>query len=56
MLRHPNYVAVVGELTGVALMCGARITGPLAIALFSMLMLKRIAVEERALGAILRRG
>ena len=29
-MRHPNYVAVVGELVGVALMTGARVTGPLA--------------------------
>lgn len=49
-VRHPNYVAVVGELTGIALATGARIAGPLAIAGFGLLMLKRIAVEERALG------
>jgi methyltransferase len=54
-LRHPNYVAVAGELGGVALMSGARITGPIAIVAFSLLMLRRIAVENRALGAILRR-
>jgi len=53
-LRHPNYVAVAGELVGVALICDARITGPIAVVLFSSLMLKRIAVENRALGAILR--
>lgn len=55
-LRHPNYVAVAGELIGIALVCGARITGPIAIVVFSLLMLRRIAVENRALGAILRRG
>jgi methyltransferase len=48
-LRHPNYVAVAGELVSVALMTGALITGPLATAGFGVLMLKRIAVEERAL-------
>jgi methyltransferase len=48
-LRHPNYVAVLGELVGVALMSGARVTGPLGTILFGMLMLKRIRVEERAL-------
>jgi methyltransferase len=56
LIRHPNYVAVVGELAGVALMTGARIAGPLAILGFSALMLRRIAVENRALDAILRRG
>jgi methyltransferase len=50
-LRHPNYVAVVGELVGVALMSGARLAGPAGTVLFALLMLKRIRVEERALSA-----
>jgi methyltransferase len=50
-LRHPNYVAVAGELAGVALMSGARIAGPLGTILFALLMLRRISVEERALEA-----
>jgi methyltransferase len=54
LLRHPNYVAVVGELVSVALITGARITGPAVTAAFGFLMLKRIAVENRALDAILR--
>jgi methyltransferase len=53
-LRHPNYVAVVGELVGVALITRAPVTGLLGTIGFGLLMLKRIAVEERALqGAIL---
>ena len=48
-LRHPNYVAVVGELVGVALMSGAQFAGPLGTAFFFALVLKRIRVEERAL-------
>jgi methyltransferase len=48
-LHHPNYVAVVGEIVGVALMSGARVTGPIALLLFGGLLLKRIAVENRAL-------
>jgi methyltransferase len=48
-LRHPNYAAVAGELVASALMTGAAITGPVAIVGFGFLMLKRIAVEERAL-------
>lgn len=55
-LRHPNYVAVAGEIVSVALMTSARVTGPLALVLFGTLMLRRISVENRALGAILRRG
>lgn len=52
-IRHPNYVAVVGELVGVALMAGAVVAGPVATAVFVLLMLKRIAVEDSALDAIL---
>jgi methyltransferase len=50
LMRHPNYVAVTGELAGFALMAGAVVTGPLVTVLFGILMLKRIAIEERALG------
>jgi methyltransferase len=49
-LRHPNYLAVIGEFVGVALMTGAILTGPIAIVLFGVLILKRIQVEEKALG------
>jgi methyltransferase len=55
-VRHPNYVAVVGELAAVALATGARLTGPVATLAFGALLLRRIAVENRALDAILRRG
>jgi methyltransferase len=46
---HPNYIAVAGELVGVALAMHAAITGPIAIAGFSLLMIKRVGIEERAL-------
>lgn len=49
MLRHPNYVAVAGELAGMALMAHALIAGPLSLAAFGLLMYLRIRVEERAL-------
>jgi methyltransferase len=49
-LQHPNYVAVVGELGGMALMCKAAFTGAVALAAFSLIILGRIAVEERAIG------
>ena len=48
-LRHPNYVAVIGELAGAALMTAAVVSGPVAIAAFGALLIKRIAVEERTL-------
>ena len=50
-LQHPNYVAVVGELAAVALMSGARITGPAGTLAFGALMFRRIVIEERALFA-----
>jgi methyltransferase len=46
---HPNYVAVVGEFIAVAMMTGAVMSGPLALLVFAALLVKRIAVEERAL-------
>jgi methyltransferase len=49
-MRHPNYVGVVGELVGVALITGARFTGPLSVAVFGWLLWRRIEAEERALG------
>jgi methyltransferase len=53
-LRHPNYVAVVGELVGTALAAGARLSGPVALLVFATLLVKRIAVEDRALRASTR--
>lgn len=51
-LRHPNYVGVIGELVGAALMTRAWVTGPIAVIVFGALLCKRIAVEERALRAV----
>ena len=48
-VRHPNYVAVVGEMVAMALLVGARLTGPLATVLFGVLLWKRVAIEDRAL-------
>lgn len=48
-LRHPNYVGVMGELAGVALMTGALLTGVAGIATFGWLVIRRVSVEERAL-------
>jgi methyltransferase len=49
-LGHPNYVAVFGEIAGMAMLVGAPITGALSLVAFGMLVRKRIAVEEKALG------
>ena len=49
VMRHPNYLAVAGEILGMALIVYAPVTGGVALAAFGWLMLKRIRVEERAL-------
>ena len=48
-LRHPNYIAVMGELAAVAVMTGARWTGVGRRGDVRHPSFKRIAVEERAL-------
>ena len=53
-LRHPNYLGVLGELAGVASIAGAPLSGVVAIGIFIALLIRRIAVEERALGQAAR--
>jgi methyltransferase len=48
-IRHPNYLGVVGELIGMALLAGAAFAGPVGVAFFSWLLLRRIRAEDRAL-------
>ncbi len=52
LMRHPNYVAVVGELVGTALMAHAPAAGIASVAGFGALIVMRIRVEERALGGV----
>jgi methyltransferase len=54
-VRHPNYIAVVGELVSVALLTGARVSGPIVTLLFALLIVRRIGVEERALADLTER-
>jgi len=49
-MRHPNYIGVIGELVGFALLVEARVTGPVAVLVFSELLRRRIRAEEQALG------
>ena len=49
VVRHPNYMAVLGELVGMAVLVGARVAGPVATIAFALLLRRRIIVEERAL-------
>ena len=50
VLRHPNYVGVAGEVLGSALWMRAPIAGTLFAVTFALILLRRIHVEERALG------
>jgi methyltransferase len=49
-LHHPNYVGVVGELLGVALMAYAPVTGCLSLVVFGVVLIARVRTENRALG------
>lgn len=53
-LSHPNYVGVIGEIVGVALMVNARVMGPIACTGFGLLILQRLHVERRALRELMR--
>jgi methyltransferase len=49
-MRHPNYLGVMGELVGMALMAHAPVAGGASVLVFALLIAARIRVEERALG------
>jgi len=49
-MRHPNYLGVMGELLGMALMAHAPLAGGASVIIFGVLIAARIRVEERALG------
>lgn len=55
-IRHPNYVAVVGEFISTAMMVGAPVTGLLMLIAFGVALRARIRVEERALAAAVASG
>jgi len=48
-VRHPNYIAVFGEIAGFAMMVDAVWTGVGSLLLFGVLVRRRIAIEENAL-------
>ena len=48
-VAHPNYIGVAGELGGAAIAMHAIVAGPIAVAGFSILMARRVMVEEKAL-------
>jgi len=48
-LRHPNYVAVIGEIVAIAMALQAPVAGVVATLGFGWLIWRRIDVEQRAL-------
>lgn len=48
-IAHPNYLAVVGELAGTAMMCGAKNSGVVCVAGYASIMWMRARFEDRAL-------
>jgi len=50
-LAHPNYVGVVGELVGAAMMCGAPTAGVIGSVAFGAALWQRVRFES----AVLRR-
>jgi methyltransferase len=53
-VAHPNYVAVLGELVGTAMMEEALLTGPIMIAVFGAVLIRRIRFEEGVLAGTRR--
>ena len=49
-IRHPNYVAVIGELLAAGVMFAAPVTCSLFTLAFAEIIRRRIQIEERALG------
>ncbi len=48
-VSHPNYIGVVGELVGAAMMLGARVAGPIMTAAFGVVLWARVRFESRIL-------
>lgn len=48
-VSHPNYIAVVGELVGTAMMMEARVLGPIMTVAFGLALWARIRFEARVL-------
>jgi methyltransferase len=51
-VSHPNYIAVVGELVGAAMMMEAVLLGPVMILIFGAALAARIRFESRVLAPL----
>lgn len=50
VMRHPNYLAVIGEIAGAGTMLAAPVACMVFVAAFVQILRRRIRVEERVLG------
>jgi methyltransferase len=55
-VAHPNYIALVGELVGAAMMCGAPIAGVLGLIGFGSALWRRIRFESGVLRRVQEEG
>jgi methyltransferase len=51
-VTHPNYIAVVGELVGTAMMVGAPVSGPIMVGAFGVALRARVRFENQVLRAL----
>jgi len=51
-VTHPNYIAVIGELVGTAMMVGAPVSGPVMLGAFGVALRARVKFENQVLRAI----
>jgi methyltransferase len=55
-VAHPNYIAVVGELAGAAMMFGAKWSAPVMLPLVGVALWARVRFETRVLRAVSQQG
>jgi methyltransferase len=51
-VAHPNYIAVIGELIGTAMMVGAPVTGPVMLGAFGVALRARVKFENQILRTV----
>jgi methyltransferase len=51
-VTHPNYIAVVGELVGTAMMMGAPVSGPIMAGAFGVALRARVRFENQVLRTV----
>jgi methyltransferase len=49
-VRHPNYIAILGEMAGIAMVVWAPLTGAVSLIAYGVWLQRKSAAEDRALG------